>query len=340
MWAQRISSRAFYRVVPLFITVGTAGNVIYAQKEVSNNKDTLSVFIQPDNRKLIDNLLKKRGITTIASENPASVCIAQSLSEKDIFVYQPLLGERAAFRLKGLIYFKEGDIVGVGRVSTMTGELKHGQIDACIPLVVTGAINEMELLDAATRLTSSHVVGESKSLWKGRLPPGSVDGRNYYSGAPGMSFQRLPVDQQVVVGGTLCTNGYVDKDGNCTFDRSTIVPIDSVAAGKVTTTRNNSTDTTANTAIETTSTTSLSTAAANDDGETCPLCRYMKAGPCKSEFIAWNACISLTKTDEELQQCFPVTADMMRCMRAHEYYDVMAAGMDYTVVDSQEKVEQ
>ena len=51
-----------------------------------------------------------------------------------------------------------------------------------------------------------------------------------------------------------------------------------------------------------------------------------QGGPCKDEFVAWDECVSGLQKEEPLSKCYDVTAVMMRCMRKHEYYDMMTAG--------------
>jgi hypothetical protein len=58
----------------------------------------------------------------------------------------------------------------------------------------------------------------------------------------------------------------------------------------------------------------------------CPVCRYMKAGPCKAEFLKWDDCITKIEGDESARACFPQTVEMMTCFKNFEYYDIMTAG--------------
>lgn len=293
-------------------------NQQYSKVSCHSEKDSLSIYITPESRKSLDKYFEKKGIKH-NSEGLTKICVGNSLTKADIEVYEPLLGENAVFRLKGLLHTKEGDIVGVGRVGTMVGELKHDKFHASLP-VSQQKFDEVTLHDMPTRLMESHAA-DGKPVWKGRIPPGKVGDRVYYSAVKNATYLTLPVAQQIVISGVLCTDKHVDDKGNCTFDRSTIVPV-----------------------LDTADSSSLPRApspdnttkgpSADDDGETCPMCRYMKAGPCREEFVTWNTCIKGVQSDEELQSCFEVTAAMMRCMRAHEHYDIMSAGMDFSVVDS------
>jgi len=56
------------------------------------------------------------------------------------------------------------------------------------------------------------------------------------------------------------------------------------------------------------------------------VCKYMKAGPCRTEFEGWDACVQGLGDADDLAKCFDVTVAMMQCMRGHEYYDMMTAG--------------
>ncbi len=65
----------------------------------------------------------------------------------------------------------------------------------------------------------------------------------------------------------------------------------------------------------------------------CPVCKYMKAGACKSFFEGWEQCLESIGPEEEITKCVGATVKMMRCMKNDEYYDIMTAGTDYDKID-------
>ena len=38
----------------------------------------------------------------------------------------------------------------------------------------------------------------------------------------------------------------------------------------------------------------------------CPVCKYMKGGPCKAEFVQWEDCVDSIGETEDMQKCFKV----------------------------------
>jgi hypothetical protein len=62
------------------------------------------------------------------------VIIRRSCALKDSFYYEPIYGEKAAYRLKGIIRTEGGAIAGVGRVSSFTGLLVDDDCDSSLPL--------------------------------------------------------------------------------------------------------------------------------------------------------------------------------------------------------------
>ncbi len=308
----------------VFVTVGlnTKLNDTYCASKESK-RELLSLFLKEESKQTIDKYLAKRGQRNLKSN---FVCFGNSVSEETLFVFKPLFGERAAFRLKGIIETNDGDVVGVGRISTMIGEIKHDEFEVSLPLIANNSKNTVQaLIDLPTRLMKTE--SGSKTFWKGRIPPGEVEGRRYP--AIGASYTSLSIDRQIIVDGFICSDSYVDESGNCSFDRATeIVPVsDQPSPVEVV----EKVDGPSNTPVD--SSTSADQSGNSVDVEECPVCRYMKAGPCKEKFVSWDECVTGVKTDEDLTKCFQVTADMMSCMKVHEHYDIMTAGMDFSKVD-------
>jgi hypothetical protein len=124
----------------------------------------------------------------------------------------------------------------------------------------------------------------------------------------------IPIDMQfpiriepnLILEGRICSSTYVDDSYNCTFDRATI------------------------TGMETTKT-AVSRHMETKPDETvkddCPICAFMKAGPCSAEFEHWSACMESLADADTAITCTPKTLAMTLCMQRHEYYDVFMAGM-------------
>ncbi|TDH73971.1 hypothetical protein CCR75_002626 [Bremia lactucae] len=61
----------------------------------------------------------------------------------------------------------------------------------------------------------------------------------------------------------------------------------------------------------------------------CGFCKFMKAGPCGKEFIAWETCLDQCKKrgDDFLETCGPQTLGLRDCVEANpEYYHVLNEG--------------
>ena len=115
----------------------------------------------------------------------------------------------------------------------------------------------------------------------------------------------VALEPNLVLEGRICSSRYVDSAGHCTFDRSTI------------------------TGAETPRTVLKKHAPEPTDevkGQ-CPICTFMKAGPCAKEFEAWTSCMESLASSEGVNKCSPRTMLMTSCMRNFEYYDVFMAGM-------------
>lgn len=64
-----------------------------------------------------------------------------------------------------------------------------------------------------------------------------------------------------------------------------------------------------------------------EEGE-CGFCVFMKGGPCRDSFIAWEECVmegEKKKEENVVSKCFDVTEALHLCIEAHpEYYDVLS----------------
>ena len=273
----------------------------------------VSLYLTAQSKETLKKYIGKLEPSRIDEFDLSRVVIRRTCTPKDSYEYEPLYGERAAFRLKGIVRTENGLLAGVGRVSTMTGELKDDRCMVSLPLVPSDPIGSIDL---PTRLHDANVV-RGKSFWKGRISAGRVLDRSYP--AEKASFTEISVQKQLVVDGYLCSSEYVDDKGHCLFDRA-----------QIETSHGSDNDTSSSSSSNSSSSSSSSSGQSpTTDGDTaheCPVCKYMKAGPCRAQFEQWDTCVQgLTDTDD-LSKCFDVTMNMMQCMRGHEYYDMMTAG--------------
>ena len=111
------------------------------------------------------------------------------------------------------------------------------------------------------------------------------------------------ITEQIVIEGNVCNTDYMDKDGNSTFnielhgsdEEAEIDPEPKPVQEP-----------------------------SPDDNESCPYCRFMKKGSCRTEFINWDQCVQSIKEDETLAKCHKQTYYLMKCMSKDEYYDIMS----------------
>ena len=140
-------------------------------------------------------------------------------------------------------------------------------------------------------------------------------------------FIPIPKDKQPVVAGIFCHSFFIDDKGNCTFDRlndiqmtsppmlissshkrenkendiSNMQKIDKLID------KNSKNDTDKNSKNDQNNTNNEN----NEEKEVdmkpeCPVCKYMKGGPCKSEFVQWEDCVDSIGETEDMQKCFKV----------------------------------
>lgn len=141
------------------------------------------------------------------------------------------------------------------------------------------------------------------SDWKGEITSGSVLQKQYP--ADNAEYIAIPSEKQLVVQGVLCSSLYIDDEGKCTFDRAVDMqhfdaplPTDEELAYNAKKQKRR---------IQ---------SKANDppkgpiDEKECPVCRYMKGGPCKSEFEGWEACVETLGDSDDLTKCFDVRVQL------------------------------
>ena len=295
-------------------------------KKVHESDETIAVYLKPASKEMINNYLQEKGIKNSKADY---VSIVRHASPNEAYVYKPLYGQRAAFRLKGLIRSEQGHNVGTGRISTMVGELKEGDYEAALVCVDPPPGDSLDsVMDLPSRRMNIKGMTHD-TYWKGRLPSCVVRGKKHPA-ITGVTFTPFPLSKQIVVEGYICSSRFVDENGNCLYDRSmddddVIVELDHTNEKPVEV-KDILQGNNVNEEIHT------------EEKAECPMCRYMKAGPCRGEFIAWDECVQSADETNIQSKCFSITGDMMKCMRKHEYYDIMTAGTDFSKLDEAERL--
>lgn len=314
-------------LVPVYMNV--TSNEGKRTQEVE--QQSIGVYLKPESNVLLRDYLSGRGLKDY--ETPF-ICIVRNASPQETFVYKPLYGQRAAFRLKGFLHSDVGT-VGVGRVSTMVGELKEEDYEPALPLLKAESNNNLkhqrELMDLPTR--RMHISGMKRdAMWKGRLPPATIRGEKHPA-VSGMTFTPLPLDKQIVVEGYICSSRYVDETGRCLYEREE----DKEELHAMSAAISEQAQPSPSVLTEQSAAPAAASAAGDEAKAECPVCKYMKAGPCKEEFLEWDACVQSADEESLHTKCFPTTCKMMNCMKKHEYYDIMTAGTDFSKMEKVEK---
>lgn len=130
------------------------------------------------------------------------------------------------------------------------------------------------------------------------------------------------LQQQIVVEGHLCSTRYIDENGRCNFDKDSI------------------SDTPDYSDEEYFNNISSPMPHAEDESEKCSLCRFMKRGSCRNEFIAWSKCLEMLQKDDDLSKCSGDTLQLMRCMVKDEYYDIMTVNSHHMLPALEKSVEK
>ena len=301
----------------------------------------LAVYLTPESRQNLQKQLTNLGIGA-THEVGSRVVVKSSLSPQDVYMYQPLFGERAAFRIKGIVRTQGSDLVaGLGRVSTVAGELRDDDDDCEASVTLypkaraagssPSTLEERCAMDLPTRLRRTHPAQDAP--WHGRLAATTVAGVDYP--AEEVAFEAYGWDQQVVVDGRICSSDMADEQGGCSFDRASLSDSDALPGTNTNSNSNSNSDSSPSSpspplaAPDGAAAAAVSAVDGAAEGETeCPVCRFMKAGPCREAFLVWDACVQGIAADGDVTECFPPTVAMMACMRGHEYYDIMTANSE------------
>lgn len=228
------------------------------------SKNIFALYLSPSSRESLNKYIREKLGKPNASVSPFIV-IKSNATSQDQYIYEPLYGERAVFRLKGIITSEKGS-TGVGKISSMIGEISDDKFVPSLPLEGQYDPNNSYLMDLPTLLANTGFVRPQQTFWKGRLPPSSLSGRSYPADKVTQSL--IPFEKQIVVSGRLCSSEYVDEDGNCTFDRRQIVtaPVVEKEGEKAPESETPATITTKD------------QSKTKEDESECPVCKFMKAG--------------------------------------------------------------
>ncbi|GBG26087.1 Hypothetical Protein FCC1311_023072 [Hondaea fermentalgiana] len=76
----------------------------------------------------------------------------------------------------------------------------------------------------------------------------------------------------------------------------------------------------------------------------CAFCKFMKGGPCRNEFIAWEKCVNESKDSEDkdafVDRCAPQTIVLKNCVDSHpEYYFMLDEPSDADAAEAPEPAE-
>ena len=206
----------------------------------------------------------------------------------------------------------------------MTGELEDDHMKPSLPLIATTDNNDTTTID----LTSVDKASQLPTILS--KSPSLVDNT--------LSIQAFDKMNQIVLECRICSSDHLAPDGTCLYDPSQLVITDESqyldSTDTSTPTSDKSQTVTSTTDPEhttpTTTTTTPTTEASTTESDTtpeCPVCKYIKNGACKDEFLSWDNCISNAgESEEAIRACFPHTVTMMACFKEHEYYDIMTAG--------------
>ena len=203
----------------------------------------------------------------------------------------------------------------------MTGELEDDNMKPSLPLLNT-TDNDTNTIDLTT-IDKASLLPTILSI-----SPSLIDDT--------LSIQTFDKMNQIVLECRICSSDHLAPDGTCLYDPSQLVMTDesqyldntdtSTSTSYESRTATSTTDTQHTTPTTATPTTEASTPESDTTSE-CPVCKYIKNGACKDEFLSWDACISNAgESEEAIRACFPHTVTMMTCFKEYEYYDIMTAG--------------
>jgi len=307
----------------------------HAKRGKSRNVETVGLYLNAAGQKELEAFFKDN--FGLDDTEMRLVALKRGPDEDEEFVVSALYGQPCAFRVKGLIQSERG-VVATGSVSTMGGKLSMSNYVTGMPVFQNGkgpfSLNEG--LDMATRVSR---VSKGKAPWQGRVPSvTTLSGETYP--AVDASFTVLPLEKQLVVGGTLCSSKYALMDGdemqcNFTLGKDGVLAADVDLKGPKGASRSTKTSDSAedikDEATEAKSAPSEKVAPQggtekkSEPGEAeaeCPICAYVKNGSCKEPFIILQGYHDTEGTEGFDEDAYKrVAQEMYDCMSRDEYYD-------------------
>lgn len=214
----------------------------------------------------------------------------------------------------------------VGSVSSFFGPLEGLHFELSVP--VSGAYSYAAMLPTA--MAELGVKADSSAangvFTKKEGVAAKFQGEKF-------SYIPFPQDVQLRLRGVICSVDRIQEDGSCKcddlrekLDRQLVEQSVEADAKRKAAARE------AGTAEE-----------AEEEVSECPLCTFIKGGPCVNEFKVWDACLKESKkrqeaaaaaggngegeeeTDNRYADCLEHMKVMMGCMMKHEYYDVFTS---------------
>jgi hypothetical protein len=326
-------------------------------QNLKNDKsDRLGVFFTNKSKLRIKKYLTKQGFDNF---NSNFVCFENNPDNSTIFEYSALFGYAAAFRLKGMIVINDDLLVGVGRLATAAGEIKVGNFIPSMPMLknLTNDTNNIDkinnnnidrktiqlLIDLPHRIPLNKLNNDIS--WNEELPACIINNINY----PPIKIKYIafPFDKQIIVDGSICLESLCDnEDGNCVFDPKSFeeaVLLHHEEEKKIENEKNINANNNKNIKNNKTKEEEKQTKLVGeknkkvkenvkekgeDDEKECSVCKYIKKGPCKEDFIIWNQCMV---DNEHLEvegykvKCLKEITKLIYCYRKYEYYDIFMA---------------
>ena len=304
-------------------SVRTRNNLAHSRDDANNSRRRIGVWLTQKGESDIAAHFSTKMHSKRLIEAKCAV-LKNDSNDRDSYYYEPLFGESCAFRLKGLISTEDGFLVGVGRISSMIGEIydDHHEVSLLLsPRCDCSAEREAELLELPTVLKAMDLqIGDEIDdlgcgIWEGKLSKKTMLGIQY--GFEGVTYTKLPWFKQIVVEGKLCDSKYVDSSGSCLFERMSIT----------TARESNPTEVSSNTMQASASKLEeadlISTSAREERRAECPICAFMSKGSCNLPFEQWVKCIDSAGNDAAI--CEELKVLLATCMIQDEYYDIFVA---------------
>lgn len=302
----------------LATAVAAAASYFYISHSDSLEHESRKIVLRltPESQKSVLDFLEERGFKN-QKLNP-NVIISRNPSKGTTTQLEMLFGQKAAFRLRGLLVEKDGEgnesIAVYGRASHFLGEIRDPEY---YPSLLTSSIDILDehVIDRPTVVSQSRpdlLSSNPSSDHQDRsitLPAATIRGISHSPST--VSYIPLAFPLQIVVDGVLCGSEYLNEEGSCMYEDS----------------KKESSDTSPpqlskDDPLVIISPEPKEPVHPEDEQEKCSLCRYMRRGSCRDEFISWTKCIDAHEENAPTK-CTSETLTLFRCLVKDEYYDVM-----------------